>query len=87
MTIKVDFQIIDPVSNKTFKTYSLNLGPSQILMEVDLAREVWDEYQVVASSTDPIAPFVVYKTKTYKQEMMERQYMMDLHYEVCDQDF
>jgi len=42
---------------------------------------------VVASSTDHIAPFVVYKTQTYKQEMMERQWMIDLHYEVCDQDF
>jgi hypothetical protein len=86
MTIKVDFQIIDPVSNQTIKAYSLNLEPSRVLIEVDEARAVWDEYQVVASSQEP-APFVVYKTKTHKQEMMERQYMMDLHYEVCDQDF
>jgi hypothetical protein len=41
---------------------------------------------VVASSVDPV-PFVVYKIKTFKQEMMERQWLMDLHYEVCDQDF
>ena len=84
--IKVDFQIIDPVSNQTIKAYSLNLEPSRVLIEVDEARAVWDEYQVVASSQEP-APFVVYKTKTYKQEMMERQYMIDLHYEMCDQDF
>jgi hypothetical protein len=86
MTIKVDFQIIDPVSNQTIKAYSLNLEPSRVLIEVDEARAVWDEYHVVASSQGS-TPFVVYKTQTYKQEMMERQYMMDLHYEVCDQDF
>jgi hypothetical protein len=84
--IKVDFQIIDPVSNQTIKAYSLDLEPSRVLIEIDEARAVWDEYQVVASSVDPV-PFVVYKTQTFKQEMMERQYMMDLHYEVCDQDF
>ena len=84
--IKVDFKIIDPVSNETIKTYSLNLEPSRVLIEIDESRAVWDEYQVVASSVDPV-PFVVYKTKTYKQEMMERQWMIDLHYEVCDQDF
>jgi len=84
--IKVDFQIIDPVSNETVKAYSLNIEPSRVLIEIDESRAVWDEYQVVASSVDPV-PFVVYKTKTYKQEMMERQWMMDLHYEVCDQDF
>jgi hypothetical protein len=84
--IKVDFQIIDPVSNQTIKAYSLNLEPSRVLIEIDESRAVWDEYQVVASSVDPV-PFVVYKTKTYKQEMMERQWMEDLHYEVCDQDF
>ena len=84
--IKVDFQIIDPVSNQTIKAYSLNLEPSRVLIEIDEARAVWDEYQVVASSQEP-AQFVVYKTQTYKQEMMERQWMEDLHYEVCDQDF
>ena len=84
--IKVDFKIIDPVSNQTIKTYSLNLEPSRVLIEVDEARAVWDEYHVVASSVDPV-PFVVYKIKTFKQEMMERQWMEDLHYEVCDQDF
>ena len=84
--IKVDFKIIDPVSNQTIKAYSLDLEPSRVLIEIDESRAVWDEYQVVASSVDPV-PFVVYKTKTYKQEMMERQWMIDLHYEVCDQDF
>ena len=84
--IKVDFQIIDPVNNQTIKAYSLNLEPSRVLIEIDESRAVWDEYQVVASSVDPV-PFVVYKTKTFKQEMMERQWLMDLHYEVCDQDF
>ena len=84
--IKVDFKIIDPVSNQTVKAYSLDLEPSRVLIEVDEARAVWDEYQVVASSQGP-APFVVYKIKTHKQEMMERQWMEDLHYEVCDQDF
>ena len=84
--IKVDFKIIDPVSNETIKAYSLNLEPSRVLIEIDEARAVWDEYQVVASSVDPV-PFVVYKTQTFKQEMIKRQWLMDLHYEVCDQDF
>jgi hypothetical protein len=84
--IKVDFTVSD-LSGKVIKTYALNLEPSQILIEVDNAREVWDEYHVRAKSDNPIAPFEVFKTKTYKQEMMERQYMLDLHDEVCDQDF
>ena len=84
--IKVDFTVSD-LNGKIIKTYSLNLEPSQILMEVDNAREVWDEYHVRAKSDNPIAPFEVYKSKTYKQEMMERQWLQDLHDEVCDQDF
>jgi len=84
--IKVDFTVSD-LSGKVIKTYSLNLEPSHILIEVDNARAVWDEYYVRVKSDNPIAPFEVFKTKTYKQEMMERQYMLDLHDEVCDQDF
>jgi hypothetical protein len=84
--IKVDFTV-SRLDGTVVKTYSLDLEPSQILIEVDNAREVWDEYHVRAKSDNPIAPFEVFKTKTYKQEMMERQYMLDLHDEVCDQDF
>jgi hypothetical protein len=57
-----------------------------VLIEIDESRAVWDEYQVVASSVDPV-PFVVYKTKTYKQEMMERQHMLDMHDECCGEDW
>jgi hypothetical protein len=70
--IKVDFTVSD-LSGKVIKTYALNLEPSQILIEVDNAREVWDEYHVRAKSDNPIAPFEVFKTKTYKQEMMMMQ--------------
>ena len=84
--IKVDFTVSD-LNGKIIKTYSLNLEPSHILMEVDNAREVWDEYHVRAKSDNPIAPFEVYKSKTYKQEMMERQYLQDLHDEIAYMDF
>lgn len=84
--IKVDFTVSD-LNGKIIKTYSLNLEPSQILIEVDNAREVWDEYHVRAKSDNPIAPFEVYKSKTYKEEMYDRQRLLDLHDELCDQDF
>jgi hypothetical protein len=51
------------------KTYSLELEPSNILDTLEEARQVWDEYQVRAKSDNPIAPFEVFKTKTYRQEL------------------
>ena len=84
--IKVDFTVSD-LDGKVIKTYSLDLEPSQILIEVDNAREVWDEYHVRAKSDNPIAPFEVFKAKTHKQEMMERQHMLDMHDECCGEDW
>jgi hypothetical protein len=84
--IKVDFTVSD-LDGKVIKTYSLNLEPSNILDTLEEARQVWDEYQVRAKSDNPIAPFEVFKPKTYKQEMMERQYLLDMHDECCGEDW
>jgi hypothetical protein len=84
--IKVDFTVSD-LDGKVIKTYSLDLEPSMVLIEIDNAREVWDEYHVRAKSDNPIAPFEVFKIKTYKQEMMERQHMLDMHDECCGEDW
>jgi hypothetical protein len=66
--IKVDFTVSD-LDGKVIKTYSLNLEPSNILDTLEEARQVWDEYQVRAKSDNPIAPFEVFKAKTYRQEL------------------
>jgi hypothetical protein len=66
--IKVDFTVSE-LNGTVVKTYSLNLEPSNILDTLEEARQVWDEYQVRAKSNNPIAPFEVFKTKTYKQEL------------------
>jgi hypothetical protein len=66
--IKVDFTVSD-LDGTVVKTYSLDLEPSNILDTLEEARQVWDEYQVRAKSDNPIAPFEVFKTKTYKQEL------------------
>jgi hypothetical protein len=84
--IKVDFTV-SRLDGTVVKTYSLNLEPSNILDTLEEARQVWDEYQVRAKSDNPIAPFEVFKPKTYKQEMMERQYLLDMHDECCGEDW
>ena len=66
--IKVDFTVSE-LNGTVVKTYSLNLEPSNILDTFEEARQVWGEYQVRAKSDNPIAPFEVFKTKTYKQEL------------------
>ena len=66
--IKVDFTV-SRLDGTVVKTYSLNLEPSQILDTLEEARQVWDEYQVRAKSDNPIAPFEVFKAKTYRQEL------------------
>jgi len=84
--IKVDFTV-SRLDGTVVKTYSLDLEPSNILDTLEEARQVWDEYHVRAKSDNPIAPFEVFKTKTYKQEMMERQYLLDMHDECCGEDW
>jgi hypothetical protein len=66
--IKVDFTVSE-LNGTVVKTYSLDLEPSNILDTLEEARQVWDEYQVRAKSDNPIAPFEVFKTKTYRQEL------------------
>jgi hypothetical protein len=66
--IKVDFTVSE-LNGNIIQTYTLNLEPSNILDTLEEARQVWDEYQVRAKSDNPIAPFEVFKTKTYKQEL------------------
>jgi hypothetical protein len=66
--IKVDFTV-SKLNGTVVKTYSLNLEPSNILDTLEEARQVWDEYQVRAKSDNPIAPFEIFKTKTYRQEL------------------
>jgi hypothetical protein len=40
-----------------------------------------------ATGDNPIAPIEVYKPKTYKEEMYDRQRLQDLHDEVAYMDF
>ena len=67
MTIKVDFQIIDPVSNQTVKAYTLNLEPSRVLIEINEARAVWDKYQVVASTQEQLGSWLARQRRTNKK--------------------
>jgi hypothetical protein len=66
--IKVDFTVSE-LNGNIIQTYTLNLEPSNILDTLEEARQVWDEYQVRAKSDNPIAPFEVFKAKTYRQEL------------------
>jgi hypothetical protein len=65
--IKVNFQIIDPVSNQTIKTYSLDVKPSRVLIEINEARAVWDEYQVVASTQEQLGSWLARQRRTSKK--------------------
>jgi hypothetical protein len=66
--------------------YELNINPVDVLATFEEARQVWDEYHVEFNSEDPIAPFALYCVKTYKQEMMDRQWLLDLHEEVAGEE-
>jgi hypothetical protein len=66
--------------------YELNINPVDVLATFEEARQVWDEFHVEFKSEDPIAPFELYCVKTYKQEMMDRQWLLDLHEEVAGEE-
>jgi hypothetical protein len=66
--------------------YELNINPVDVLATFEEARQVWDEYHVEFKSEDPIAPFELYCTQTYKEESMRRQWLLDLHEEVAGEE-
>jgi hypothetical protein len=81
--------------------YKLNIEPANVLAEFEEARQVWDEYHVQFKSDDPIAPFELMCTYTYRQEMFnkelaqlakedreydERQWLQDLHEELAGEE-
>jgi hypothetical protein len=68
------------------KQYELEMDPANVLAEFDEARQVWDEYDVQFEAIGSIAPFQLYSVKTYKQEMMDRQALLDLHEELAGEE-
>jgi hypothetical protein len=68
------------------KQYELEMDPANVLAEFDEARQVWDEYDVQFEAIGSIAPFQLYSVKTYKQEMMDRQVLLDLHEELAGEE-
>jgi hypothetical protein len=68
------------------KEYELEMEPANVLAEFEEARQVWDEYDVQFTSKGSIAPFELYSVKTYKQEMIDRQALLDLHEELAGEE-
>lgn len=68
------------------KTYTLEMEPRDVFSTFEEARQVWDEYDVMFEGLGD-DKFTLVKPKTYKEEMVDRQYLQDLHDEVAYMDF
>ena len=84
--MKVNVTVKGELTQGIIQQYQLDIAPADVLATFEESRKVWDEFHVEFESADPITPFKLYCHKTYKQEMMERQYMLDLHEEVAGEE-
>jgi hypothetical protein len=84
--MKVNVTVKGELTQGIIQQYQLDIAPADVLATFEESRKVWDEFHVEFESEDPITPFKLYCHKTYKQEMMDRQYMLDLHDEVAGEE-
>jgi hypothetical protein len=84
--MKVNVTVKGELTQRIIQQYQLDIAPADVLATFEESRKVWDEFHVEFESEDPITPFKLYCHKTYKQEMMDRQYMLDLHDEVAGEE-
>jgi hypothetical protein len=84
--MKVNVTVKGELTGGIVQQYELDIAPADVLATFEESRKVWDEFHVEFKSEDPIAPFELYCVKTYKQEMMDRQWLLDLHEEVAGEE-
>jgi hypothetical protein len=84
--MKVNVTVKGELTGGIVQQYELDIAPADVLATYEEARQVWDEFHVEFKSEDSIAPFELYCVKTYKQEMMDRQWLMDLHEELAGEE-
>jgi len=84
--MKVNVTVKGELTQGIIQQYQLDIAPADVLATFEESRKVWDEFHVEFESEDPITPFKLRCHKTYKQEMMDRQYMLDLHEEVAGEE-
>ena len=67
------------------QTYILPAKTYDIVLPIyEEARQVWDEYDVEFNGIG--FPFKLVTMKTYKEELMHRQWLLDLHEEVSGEE-
>ena len=81
--MQVNVTVKGELTQGIIQQYQLDIAPADVLATFEESRKVWDEFHVEFESADPITPFKLYCHKTYKQEMMDRQWLLDLHEEVA----
>ena len=81
--MQVNVTVKGELTQGIIQQYQLDIVPADVLATFEESRKVWDEFHVEFESADPITPFKLYCHKTYKQEMMDRQWLLDLHEEVA----
>jgi hypothetical protein len=69
-----------------FKSYILEMEPADVFSTFEEARQVWDEYDVMFEGNGD-NKFTLVKSKTYSEEMNDRQWLQDLHDETAYMDF
>lgn len=82
MNYKVAISVKDEHQNE-IKSYDVLLKHDESISDVyQEARQVWDEYYVELNA----ASVTLSNSYTYKQEMMERQWLLDLHEELAGEE-
>jgi len=84
--MQVNVTVKGELTQGIIQQYQLDIAPADVLSTFEESRKVWDEFHVEFESADPITPFKLYCHKTYKQEMMDRQWLLDLHEEVAGEE-
>ncbi len=84
--MQVNVTVKGELTQGIIQQYQLDIAPADVLATFEESRKVWDEFHVEFESADPITPFKLYCHKTYKQEMMDRQWLLDLHEEVAGEE-
>ena len=87
MSKAIRIQVKDSKGNP-IKQYDITLKPAETIMDLfKEARSVWDEYLIEMHIPGHMyGSFVMASKVTWKQELMEWQYMLDLHDEVAGEE-
>ena len=99
--MKVNVTVKGELTRGIVQQYELDIAPADVLATFEESRHIWDEFHVEFKSEDPIAPFELMCTYTYRQEMFnkelaqlakedreydERQWLQDLHEELAGEE-